>query len=78
MTKTFTQSDAILYVYGEFSEKEEKAFEDALLKDDFLRDEVQELLELQCKLDRAAIAPSQKVIDNIISYSKSFNLHPKL
>lgn len=77
MTKTFTQIDAIRYVYGEFSETEEKAFENALLKDDFLSDEVQELMEVQRKLDRSAMAPSQKVIDNILSYAKSFNLHPK-
>lgn len=77
MTKTFTQIDAIRYVYGEFSDTEEKEFEKALIQDDVLREEVQELLEVQHKLDKAILAPSQKVIYNILSYAKSFNLHPK-
>ena len=77
MTKTFTRNDAIRYVYGEFSELEERQFECALLQDEMLRTEVQELMEVQVKLDKATMAPSQKVLDNILSYVKSFNLHPR-
>lgn len=77
MTKTFTQIDAIRYVYGEFNRTEEKEFEKTLMQDEALRNEVNELLYLQEKLDKATLTPSQKVIDNILSYAKSFNLHSK-
>ena len=77
MTKTFTPIDAIRYVYGELTKTEESEFEDAMIMNASLRHEVKELKQLQGNLDMAALEPSQKVIDNILSYTKSFNLHPK-
>lgn len=77
MTKTFTQTDAIRYVYGELTKTEESEFENAMMLNSSLRNEVKELKQLQDDLDLAVVKPSQKVIDNIHSYTKSFNLHPK-
>jgi hypothetical protein len=77
MTKTFTQTDAIRYVYGELTKTEESDFEDAMMLNSSLRNEVKELRQLQDDLDLAVVRPSQKVIDNILGYTKSFNLHPK-
>lgn len=77
MTKTFTQTDAIRYVYGELTKIEESEFEGAMMLNSALRNEVKELKELQGDLDLVEVKPSQKVIDNILCYTKSFNLHPK-
>lgn len=77
MIKTFTQTDAVRYVYGELNKTEKTEFESAMMLDASLRKEVRELKKLQKNLDQVAMKPSQNIIDNIISYSKSFNLHPK-
>lgn len=77
MIKTFTQTDAIRYVYGELRQPEISEFENAMMVDPSLRNEVRELKQLQNDLDDAELKPSQKVIDNILSYAKSFNLHSK-
>ena len=78
MTKTFTQNDAIRYVYGDLTTSEKSDFEDAMMLNPALRNDVNELMLLQNDLDRAAIKPSQKIIDDIMNYAKSFNLHHKI
>lgn len=77
MIKTFTQTDAVRYVYGELNKTEKTEFESAMVLDASLRKEVRELKKLQKDLHMVEMKPSQKVIDNIINYSKSFNLHSK-
>lgn len=77
MIKTFTQTDAVRYVYGELNKAENSEFENAMMLDASLKNEVRELTQLQSDLDRVELKPSQKVIDNILSYAKSFNLHSK-
>lgn len=76
MIKTFTQTDAIRYVYGELTANENHLFERAMLVDATLRNEVKELRKLKNDLNKVEMKPSQKAIDNILSYSKSLDLHP--
>lgn len=75
MTKTFTQNDLIRYIYGETSDREEKLIREALLCDDSLQELYKKLRGIIQKLDEVNEEPSEKVIDNILKYSKTVNLH---
>ncbi|MEM9390820.1 MAG: hypothetical protein AAGA02_10125 [Bacteroidota bacterium] len=74
MTKTFTQNDVIRYVYHETSAKETKEIEKALLCDAKLEEMYKEILSLKADLNKAKKTPSDKVINNLLNYSKSFNV----
>lgn len=77
MTKTFTQDDVIRYVYNETTELEKKELEKALICDLELQDKYKELVAMKQQLDKGMKRPSDKVVDNILNYSKSLNLLPK-
>lgn len=74
MTKTFTQDDVIRYLYEEIPEKEKSQFENALTCNEELVDLFHELNAVKHSLDKAQIHPSESVVQNILDYSKSFNL----
>ncbi len=74
MTKTFTQNDVIRYVYEETSERETKEIEKALLCDAKLEEMYKEIVSMKADLNKATKSPSDRVISNILNYSKSLNL----
>ena len=74
MIKTFTQNDVIRFVYQETSEQETKEIEKALLCDAKLEEMYKDILFMKADLDKAKKTPSDKVINNILNYSKSLNL----
>ena len=76
MTKTFTQDDIIRFIYDETDQQEKREIENALLCDGDLLDAYRKYLEIKKKLDQDLSVPPQRVIDNILNYSKSYNLHP--
>ena len=76
MTKTFTQNDLIRFIYKETSPGETKEIRKALLFDNELLEQFKELKEVVFKLDILEESPSQKILSNIIEYSKTLNLHP--
>ena len=75
MIKTFTQDDLVRYMYKETTAEENAEIELAMLFDDELADEFAELESVVESLDCAEKAPSDRVIDAILSYSKSYHLH---
>ena len=74
MTKTFTQNDLIRFIYKETSHGETIEIRKALLFDNELLDEFKELKECIRKLDSIEEVPSQKIVNNILEYSKTRNL----
>ena len=74
MIKTFTQNDVIRYVYQETSERETREIRKALLCDAKLEEMYKEVLSMKADLNKAEKDPSDKVINNILNYSKSIDL----
>lgn len=74
MTKKFTQDDIIRYIYGETSRNENKLVEVLLATDWEFREAYQQLLKLKNDLDLIAKTPSERVISNILKFSKTYRL----
>lgn len=75
MIKIFTQDDLLRYLYKETSETENKEIANALLCDTDLLDLFKQLSAVKRDLNHAVKIPSQRVINNILEYSRSFKLH---
>ncbi len=72
MIKVFTPNDVIRFVYGEFSSQADtKHLELAIIKDDCLADVFYQSHVVKDVLSKVNFEPSSKVVDNILSYSKS-------
>lgn len=81
MIKTFTQDDLVRYIYQETTNEENIEIEQALLFDEALADEYATLSSIVSSVNTIQKEPSQKTIDSILNYSKSYptqNLHPVL
>lgn len=75
MIKTFTQNDLVRYIYKETTAEENAEIELAMLFDEKLTDEFAELESVVESLDLAQKSPSDRLVDTILSYSKSYHLH---
>jgi len=75
MIKTFTQDDLVRYIYKETTKEENIEIEKALLFDEQLADDYTELSSVVTAMDECQKEPSDRLIDAILSYSKSFHLH---
>lgn len=75
MIKTFTQIDLIRFIYNETTPGESKEIRKALLFDNELSEQFKQLKECIRKLDGIEEVPSQKIVRNILEYSKTLNLH---
>ena len=75
MTKTFTNNDVVRYLYDEIPTKEKSEFENAMIFDDELLNLFNEMSAAKRHLSDIVKAPSNRVIKNIMDYSKSLNLH---
>jgi hypothetical protein len=76
MIKTFTQNDVIRYVYNETPEEESELIAYTLLTDSQLQAFYDEMLALKKDLNKIDIGPTERVIQNILAYSRDCNLHP--
>lgn len=78
MTQTFTntQDDVIRYLYNETSNQEDSLIEEALLHDGELLDFYLDCADIKLGLDQIQLSPSNKAIDNILSFSRSYQ--PKI
>jgi hypothetical protein len=72
MIKTFTQNDVIRLVYNEVNDEERDEIFHAIIKDDDLALFYAELLELESSMLSLKVEPSQKVLDDIINFSKTY------
>ncbi len=75
MIKTFTQDELVRYIYKETTNEENIEIEKALLFDEQLADEYAELSDVVRSIDQSQKEPSDRVIDKILSYSRSYHLH---
>jgi hypothetical protein len=75
MIKTFTQNDVIRYVYDETSYEENELIAHFLLTDADLQAFYYEVLEMKRRLDKVQLAPPDRVVHNIMAYSRSYRLH---
>ena len=78
MIKTFTQDDLVRYIYQETTAEENAEIELTMLFDEELADEFAELESVVKSVDRAEKEPSNRVVDAILSYSKSYHLHSEV
>lgn len=75
MIKTFTPNDVIRLLYDEIDLEEKEAFNSALLFDERLEETYEDYKMLLESLETIAVNPSQKTVDAILTYSKSYPLH---
>lgn len=71
MIKIFTRNDVMRYVYNETSSAENEEIKRALIVDPSLRDFYGEMLEVIGELEKLNINAPERVVQNILSYSKS-------
>jgi len=75
MIKTSTQNDVLRLLYDEASEEEKQALASSLLFNEVLDETYENFKELLEQLDLVGMNPSQKTVDAILTYSKSYPLH---
>ncbi len=75
MIKIFTQNDVIRLVYNEVNDEERDEILHALIKDNDLALFYAELLELESSMLSLKVEPSQKSINEIINFSKTYVHH---
>jgi len=76
MIKTFTNDDVIRYVYEETTDEESLLIEDALMAEPELMLFYLDTLEMKCLLNKVERQPSQRAVDNILNYSRSYSTSP--
>lgn len=72
MIKTFTHETLLRYVYNELPAKEQQQVENALLHDAELAASCADLLLAQRALNDLSRTPSQRTIDSLLQYSRTF------
>lgn len=77
MTKTFTLDDVLRYAYEETTEEENSLMEHALLADSILLEYYLDTIDLKAGLDRALLTPSDRVVGNILAFSRNYQSQPK-
>lgn len=70
MIETVTQNNLVRYIYGEMSAEEAGLFQEALHSNPELKELYEQMLESKADLEKIRLQPSQKVIANILDYSK--------
>jgi hypothetical protein len=74
MKKRINQDDLLKYLYNELDFQQKKEVENALASDPNLEEQFFDFLDMKKQLDDTAKnnSPSQKSIDKILKFSKSF------
>lgn len=71
MIKIFTRDDVVRYLYNETSVEEKREIAQALICDAELQSIYKELSAVKNQLELGLKAPSDKVVDKILDYSKN-------
>jgi hypothetical protein len=74
MIKTSTQNELIQYVYNELADDACEQLEAEFMRDKELAEGCSELLQIHNLLDSTLKSPSERAVQNILSYSKSLSL----
>jgi hypothetical protein len=69
MTKLFTETDLIRYVYGETSETENTEIENAIICDSGLNESLNELKLMYESLNNLIQSPPERSINNLFRFS---------
>lgn len=72
MIKTFTKNDLVRFVYKELSEEEQNQIKNSAIQDPEVEDSLKELEETKENLNKVMASPSQRSIDNILTFSRDF------
>ena len=75
MTKIFTQQDLMRRLYLETSPEETMAIDKALLCDNDLQRQYNELAALKKDLDSVQLQPSDSAVKNILHYAQGLQEH---
>jgi hypothetical protein len=74
MIQTFTHNDLIRYAYNETTDEENLLIEDALTQEPEMLTYYLNVLDLQVALSDAKLEPSDRAVQNILSYSGNHQL----
>lgn len=75
MTKIFTQDDLLKYIYGETSNEDREMIEILIHTNIDFQEKYEQLLDVKNDIDLLAKAPSNGVVERILSFSREYNLH---
>ncbi|MGB0523019.1 MAG: hypothetical protein ACPGJS_08670 [Flammeovirgaceae bacterium] len=78
MYQNIFPNNIIKYIYKELTEGERAELVPELFQNNQLNEELNELLTLKEQLDQVELTPSEKCVDNILNYSKTFELEQSL
>ncbi|MCU0416390.1 MAG: hypothetical protein MUE33_04300 [Cytophagaceae bacterium] len=74
MIKTFTKNDVLRYVYGDVSPKEADALQHLLIHSKKFYRIYCQYASVKLNIKKVEMEPSDKSIETILNYSKSFSL----
>ncbi len=74
MIKIFTRDELIRYIYGESTKLETEEIVNTVLCDNEVNNEFDELTDLKHQLDSIKEEPSWRSINNILNYSRRFEM----
>lgn len=73
MTKTFTENDLVRFLYDELTKNEKQALEQALLTDNDLQNQLEQLRAVMGDLNNVQYTPSKHSVNKILDYSKGYH-----
>lgn len=73
MTKTFTENDLIRFLYDELTQNEKQALEQALLTDNDLQNQLENLRAVVGDLNKVQYSPSKRSVNKILEFSKGYH-----
>jgi hypothetical protein len=76
MIQTSTHNEIIRFLYNETTEEESELVKNDLIFNNEARNTFYEFASVKKSLNKGFKTPPQRVIDNILNYSKSLNLRP--
>ena len=76
MTKTFTENDLIRFLYDELTKNEKQALEQALLTDNDLQNQLENLRAVVGDLNKVQYSPSKRSVNKILEFSKNSGAKP--
>ena len=74
MIQTFTHNDLIRYAYNETTDIENQQIEEALTQEPEMLNYYLNVLDLQCALSTDKMEPSERTVQNILSFSANHHL----
>ena len=76
MIKTFTNDDVIRYVYEETTSEENHLIQEALLAEPELMLFYLDALEIKLLLNKIEREPSERTLQNIVEFSRTYSHNP--